>query len=66
MHTRFREYPSDSAKSRYKVPSRVTNISLVTWQTVYKTAQDAPKTTTPTYPAFEALPHCKQPPYPYE
>eukprot|EP00965_Chrysotila_dentata_P068842 2275175-Pleurochrysis_carterae.AAC.1 len=24
MHTPFREYPSDSAKSRYKVPSRVT------------------------------------------
>eukprot|EP00965_Chrysotila_dentata_P253959 6211717-Pleurochrysis_carterae.AAC.2 len=30
MHTPFREYPSESAKNRYKVPSRVTSISRVT------------------------------------
>eukprot|EP00965_Chrysotila_dentata_P134420 4445149-Pleurochrysis_carterae.AAC.2 len=30
MHAPFREYPSDSAKHRYKVTSRVTSISRVT------------------------------------
>eukprot|EP00965_Chrysotila_dentata_P178772 5903532-Pleurochrysis_carterae.AAC.1 len=30
MHAPFCEYPFDSAKSRYKLPSRVTSISRVT------------------------------------
>eukprot|EP00965_Chrysotila_dentata_P130638 4319150-Pleurochrysis_carterae.AAC.1 len=31
MHTRFPAYPSDSAKNRCKVPSRVKSMSIVTW-----------------------------------